>query len=66
MAFLAKDLCLRLERNCKFVANSGDYILMRKNDLFVSRIKRENMEKQALRLKLTTKASKNTNININV
>jgi hypothetical protein len=62
MAFLAKDLCLRLERNCNFVANSADYILMRENDLFVSWIKRENIEKQALRLMLTTKASKITHI----
>jgi hypothetical protein len=62
MAFLAKDLCLRLERNCNFVANSADYILMRENDLFVSWIKLENIEKQALRLMLTTKASKITHI----
>ncbi len=62
MAFLTKDLCLRLERNCNFVANSADYILMRENDLFVSWIKRENIEKQALRLMLTTKASKITHI----
>jgi hypothetical protein len=46
------------------VANSADYILMLKNDLFVSWIKRENVEKQALRLILATKASKNTNIKI--
>ncbi len=62
MAFLAKDLYLRLERNCNFVANSNEYILMRKNDLFVSWIKPENIEKQALRLMLATKASKNTHI----
>jgi hypothetical protein len=66
MAFLAKDLCLRLERNCNFVANSADYILMLKNDLFVSWIKRENIAKQALGLILASKASKNTNIKIDI
>jgi len=66
MAFPAKDFYLRLERNCNFVANSADYILMRKNDLFVSWIKLENIEKQALRLKLATKASKNTHIQIHM
>lgn len=60
MAFLAVDFCLRLERNCKFVANSADYILMLANDLIVSQIKRVNMEKYVLRLNNASKASKKT------
>jgi hypothetical protein len=39
---------------------------MLKNDLFVSWIKRENIAKQALWLILATKASKNTNIKIDI
>lgn len=50
MAFLAVDFCLRLQRNCKFVANSADYILMLANDLIVSQIKQVNMEKHVLGL----------------
>lgn len=60
MAFLAVDFCLRLERNCKFVANSADYILMLANDLIVSQIKQVNMGKHALRSHYASKALKKT------
>jgi hypothetical protein len=62
MAFLAIDNCLRLERNCKFVANSADYILMLSNDLFVYLIKLENIEKQSLSVNNRMKALKITNM----
>ena len=66
MAFLAVDLCLRLERNCKFMANSADYILMLANDLIVSQIKQVDMQKQALQLNYANKALKNTLIKRNI